>query len=99
MTAQFNEVIHAPNRLQICAFLNSTDKAEFSAIREMLGVADSVTSKHLRVLEQAGYVNLLKPSGLGRVRTWVELTGAGKVAYSQHIAALRELIASTPPEG
>ncbi|PRY68483.1 transcriptional regulator [Glaciihabitans tibetensis] len=92
MTAQFNEVVHAPNRLQICAFLNSTDRAEFSVIRDMLDVADSVTSKHLRVLEQAGYVRLLKPSGLGRVRTWVELTAAGRQAYLGHIAALRALI-------
>jgi DNA-binding MarR family transcriptional regulator len=92
MTERLNDVIHAPNRLQICALLAATDRAEFSVIRDMLGVADSVTSKHLKVLEQAGYVTIEKPTGLGRVRTWVALTAAGRRAYQDHVAALRRLL-------
>jgi DNA-binding MarR family transcriptional regulator len=95
MTAELNEVIHAPNRLQICAFLNSVDQAEFSVVRDMLGVTDSVTSKHVKVLEQAGYVQIAKPTGRGRVKTWLELTASGRQAYKAHIEALRRLIAET----
>ena len=90
--AAFNEVIHAPNRLQICAFLNATQQAEFGAVRDLLGVADSVTSKHLKVLEEAGYLKISKPLGQGRVRTWVELTPSGREAFLAHVAALRELV-------
>lgn len=93
MKARLNEVIHASNRLQICAFLSSVGQAEFGAIRDMLGVADSVTSKQLKVLEQAGYLTLSKPTGKGRVKTWVELTPAGARAYAEHVAALKVLIA------
>ncbi len=89
-----NEVIHAPNRLRICAFLSTVDQAEFGAIRDMLGVADSVASKQLKVLEDAGYVKLAKPTGRGRVKTWAALTAQGKAAYAEHIAALRALIAA-----
>lgn len=89
-----NEVIHAPNRLQICAFLSGGTHAEFGTIRDMLGVADSVTSKHLKVLEQAGYLTLSKPTGKGRVKTWVALTPEGIRAYQEHVAALKALIAS-----
>jgi DNA-binding MarR family transcriptional regulator len=92
MTERLNEVIHAQNRLQICALLSATDRAEFSVIRDMLGVADSVTSKHLKVLEEAGYVTIEKPTGLGRVRTWVALTADGRRAYADHVAALRRLL-------
>ena len=88
-----NEVIHAPNRLRICAFLSTVDRAEFSIIRDMLGVADSVTSKHLKVLEDAGYLTLTKPTGNGRVKTWAGLTGEGRKAYASHVAALKALIA------
>ncbi|MBK5217824.1 MAG: transcriptional regulator [Propionibacteriales bacterium] len=95
MTPELNGVIHATNRLQICAFLNSMDLAEFGAIRDMLGVADSVTSKHLKVLEQARYVKLSKPIGHGRVKTWVQLTPSGKRAYVSHLAALQQLIADS----
>jgi len=96
MTAELNEVIHAPNRLQICAFLISVDRAEFSVVRDMLGVTDSVTSKHIKVLEQAGYAQIAKPTGQGRVKTWLELTPSGRLAYTAHVEALRRLIAETP---
>lgn len=92
MTPEFNDVIHAPVRLRICAFLDAVSAAEFATIRDMLGVADSVVSKHLKVLQEAGYVKLSKPAGNGRIRTWVELTRDGRNAYSGHVAALRQLV-------
>ena len=95
MTTELNEVIHAPNRLQICAFLTSVETAEFAAVRDMLGVTDSVTSKHVKVLEQAGYVEVRKPTGAGRVKTWLQLTPLGRRAYADHVAALRRLIADS----
>jgi DNA-binding MarR family transcriptional regulator len=93
-----DDVIHGINRLKICAFLAATTSAEFSTLRDLLGVADSVLSKNLKVLQDAGYVTLSKPTGLGRVRTWVQLTPAGRAAYAEHVAALRELV-TEPPEG
>lgn len=69
------------------------DSVEFAVIREMLGVADSVLSKHLKVLHEVGYVALDKPVGPGgRVRTWARLTPAGRDAYGGHVAALRALM-------
>jgi predicted ArsR family transcriptional regulator len=66
VTAGLDEVIHAPNRLQVCAFLSATGQAGFGAVRDLLGASDSVTSKHLKVLEQAGCVRLSKTTGAGR---------------------------------
>ena len=95
MTAPFDETIHAPHRLRICAFLDATSSAEFGVLRDLLGVADSVLSKHLKVLQDAGYVAVTKPTGRGRVRTWLSLTPEGRQAYSRHVAALRALIDGT----
>lgn len=95
MAAELNEVIHAPNRLQICAFLNSVDQAEFGVVRDMLDVTDSVTSKQIKVLEQAGYASISKPTGRGRVKTWLVLTLAGRRAYAVHVTALRQLLAES----
>ncbi|MHA7268879.1 transcriptional regulator [Arthrobacter sp. HLT1-20] len=92
MTPGLNEVIHPPNRLRICAFLSTVDQAEFGTLRDMLGVADSVASKQLKVLEEASYVKLSKPTGKGRVKTWASLTPDGKRAYQEHVAALKTLI-------
>ncbi|MGW4501646.1 transcriptional regulator [Micromonospora sp. NPDC004336] len=92
MTEQFDELVHAPNRLRICAFLNATSSAEFSVLRDLLGVADSVLSKHLKVLQDGGYLTVSKPTGRGRVRTWVSLTPEGRRAYAGHVAALKKLL-------
>lgn len=90
--ARFDEIVHAPNRLQICAILSAVASADFAAVREMLGVADSVLSKHVRVLHEAGYVDVHKSSCASRVRTSMSLTAAGRAAYDGHVAALREIV-------
>ncbi len=89
---RFNEVIHAPNRLRICAILAAVDRAEFATLRESLGVADSVLSKHLGALVVAGYVVLDKPTGKGRVKTWATMTGAGREAFAGHVAELQQIV-------
>lgn len=94
---RFDEIIHAPHRLRICVALAGVDSLEFGALRDDLGVADSVLSKQLKVLTEAGYVALDKPTGLGgRPRTWVKVTPAGRSALNGHLRALAELTASVP---
>lgn len=88
----FNELIHAPQRLRICAALLPVQEVEFSALRDGIGVADSVLSKHLRALEEAGYVRLAKPTGRGRVKTWVSITVPGRTAVLGHMDALRAML-------
>ncbi|MEV4799185.1 transcriptional regulator [Nonomuraea sp. NPDC049421] len=97
MTGRFDEIVHAPNRLRICALLAASSSAEFGMLRDVLGVADSVLSKHLKVLQEAGYLTISKPTGRGRVRTWVRLTPEGRRAYADHVEALKALF-DTPAE-
>ena len=90
----FDPVIHAPGRLQICAILSSVDDAEFAMIRNAIQVSDSVMSKHLKQLEEAGYVKLSKAASEGRQRTWIALTPAGRAAFAAHVAELTRLAAT-----
>lgn len=93
--AQFDEVIHAPHRLRICALLAPVESMEFGTVRDELGVADSVLSKQLKVLTDAGYASTSKAAGAtGRARTWLSLTRDGRRAFSAHLGALRELAAA-----
>lgn len=85
-------VLHAPARLQIAALLSRVEDAEFATIREIVDVSDSVLSKHLAALGDAGYVRLRKAALDGRQRTWASLTGAGRNAFAAHMAALHELV-------
>jgi DNA-binding MarR family transcriptional regulator len=92
MGSQFDTLIHAPNRLQICALLASAASMEFAIIKDQLDVSDSVLSKHLKSLEDAGYVLLDKKVLHGRQRTWLSLTKEGHKAFSGHVAALKEIV-------
>ena len=89
--AQLDPVIHAPARLQICAILSAVDEAEFALVREELEVSDSVLSKHLKQLEEAGYLKLRKATVASRQRTWLSLTGEGRRAFREHVKALSAL--------
>lgn len=91
----FDDIVHAPHRLRICAMLADVDQVEFAVLRDGLGVADSVLSKQLKVLVDAGYVELQKPTGRGgKVRTWARLTKDGRGAFEGHLAALRRMVES-----
>jgi len=96
--AGFDEVVHAPNRLQICALLAAVESADFAVIRAVLGVADSVLSKHVRVLHEAGYVAVHKATSASRVRTSLSLTQAGRTAYNGHVAALQAIVSGAPAD-
>ncbi len=88
----FDEVIHAPNRLQICAYLASLSEIEFMTLRDFLGVSDSVLSKHLKLLADAGYLNVIKRAENGRQRTWIALNKDGRRAYQNHVRELKRIV-------
>ncbi|WP_102795274.1 transcriptional regulator [Bowmanella denitrificans] len=90
--AELDLVIHAPNRLQICAMLATSAELDFRLIREQLGVTDSVLSKHLKALENAQYIQLRKRNHNGRPRTWIALTRQGQQAFEHHVQALEAII-------
>jgi len=102
---ELDMVLHPPARLQIAAVLASVSDAEFARLREVTGVSDSVLSKHLSALVDAGYVKLRKAAMGGRQRTWASFTASGRKAFAAHLAALRAIVAaaddfdSSEPEG
>ena len=85
--------IQAPARLRLMTSLTAVSEAEFSTLRDLLAVSDSVMSKHLAALAALGYVKSRKGVRSGKRTTWVSLTGPGRAALTAHVAALREQIA------
>ncbi len=85
-------LIHPPARLQVVTTLSAVSEAEFATLRAALEVSDSVLSKHISALADAGYVRTRKGVRAGRRTTWVALTTTGREALRDHVAALRRLI-------
>lgn len=88
----FDEVIHAPVRLRICAALDHAREIEFGALLRMLDISKSALSKHLSVLADAGYVEQRRAVRDTRQRVWLRLTDAGRSAYRGHVAALQRIV-------
>ena len=89
----FDEVIHAPNRLQTTAMLAPVEALDFATVRDAMSISDSVLSKHVKVLAEAGYVAVAKTRYASRTRTWLSLTPAGHAALDGHLAELRRIAA------
>lgn len=90
----FDELIHPSTRLSIVALLAATDWAEFSFVRDRLGLSDSALSKQFGTLEEAGYVVIERALSNHRRRARVALTDAGRRAFDGHVAALQAVIAN-----
>jgi DNA-binding MarR family transcriptional regulator len=84
--------LNSPVRLSIMAALAHVDDAEFHVIRDAIEVSDSVLSKQVTVLEDAGYVEVRKGYVGKRPRTWLKVTDPGREALRHHLAALHSLI-------
>ena len=90
----FDAIIHAPNRLQICALLSPLEQVEFRVIRDELGVSDSVLSKHIKQLENVGYIKQKKNKVNGRERRWFHLTTKGRRAFEMHVEELKRIVSN-----
>ncbi|WP_019926398.1 transcriptional regulator [Nocardia sp. BMG111209] len=93
ITPEFDELIHAPTRLSLVAFLTATTWADFAVLRDNIGLSDSALSKQLSTLEDAGYVEIRKTFVGKRPRTSARLTTDGRTAFARHVLALQEIVA------
>jgi DNA-binding MarR family transcriptional regulator len=74
------------------AALVAAERVDFRFLREELEVSDSLLSKHLTVLETAGYVSVIKGYVGKRPRTWLAVTEAGRAAFQDYVQVLRQIV-------
>jgi DNA-binding MarR family transcriptional regulator len=94
---ELDEIIHQPIRLRLMAALvaiKSGESAEFTLLRDMLGVTDGNLGAHLRRLEDAGYIELAKKFVDRKPHTFVAATILGRTVFRSQVAALEEIIRS-----
>ena len=94
---QLDDLLGHPVRFSIVAMLAAANKIEFSFVRDQLEISDSMLSKQVSVLEQAGYVNVDKGFIGKRARTWLSISRVGRSTFERHIAALRMIAGDGEP--
>ena len=96
MTAdELDPVIHVPARLRIVATLatlSDGDTLSFTRLQDVIALTPGNLITHLRMLEDAGYIDTEKNGNGQASRTTVALTHEGRTALARYTAALRDLI-------
>lgn len=97
-----DEVLNSPIRYSVVAALAVGDRVEFRFIRDAVEVSDSVLSKMVATLEDAGYVTVERTFVGRRRRTYLTLTARGRTAFQTHTRALQDIAEGaslpTPPD-
>lgn len=90
-----DEIIHQSMRLKIMAALNTLGRGEpieFTRLKAIVEATDGNLGAHLTTLENAGYVALQKDFVGKKPRTRIMMTPAGRRAFRDHVAYLRDVI-------
>lgn len=88
-------VIHQPVRLRIMASLaalHEAESAEFTFLRDLLGLTDGNLGAHVRKLEEEGYLSVEKAFVQRKPRTFIALSAKGRKAFKGHVAALQSIL-------
>ena len=92
---QPDAIIHQPVRLKLMAALKvlPPDEAiEFVRLKAIVKATEGNLGAHITTLEEAGYAKVEKDFVAKRPRTRVMLTQAGRRAFENYVAYLRDII-------
>lgn len=71
------------------------EDADFSTLKELLGVTDGNLASHAKALENENYITVEKQFIGRKPNTKYIATKEGKKAFQEHIEALEKLISNT----
>ena len=92
---ELDPVIHAQARLRVVSSLSTLregDSIAFPRLQDILRMTAGNLSVHLRKLEDAGYVEVVKTHQGRTPATLVSLTRRGRLAFDDYTRALRALL-------
>lgn len=82
-------------RLGIMSVLIVNESADFTELKELLGVTDGNLASHTKALESENYIRIEKQFIGKKPNTSYIATKEGKKAFQEHIDALEKLISKT----
>ncbi|WP_394760217.1 winged helix-turn-helix domain-containing protein [Flavobacterium sp.] len=82
-------------RLGIMSVLMVNESADFTTLKELLGVTDGNLASHTKALETENYIMIEKQFIGKKPNTSYRATINGRKAFAAHIEALEKLISKT----
>jgi len=90
-----NKAFDHRTRLGIMSVLMVNESADFTELKELLGVTDGNLASHTKALESENYIRIEKQFIGKKPNTSYIATKEGKKAFQEHIDALEKLISKT----
>lgn len=88
-----DRIFHEKARLGIVTSLaGNSEGLAFSDLKSLCGLTDGNLSRHLQVLEEAGYVIIEKGYEGKRPYTWCRLSASGRARFSEYLAELERVL-------
>jgi DNA-binding MarR family transcriptional regulator len=89
-----DRVIHEKARLSIISSLAvHADGLLFNELKEVCALTDGNLSRHLTILQEAGFIEVWKRLRNNRSQTLVRLTAAGRKRFLEYLEQLERVIA------
>ena len=94
--ADIDQVIHAPARLMVLAYLYVVESADYVFLMRLTGLSWGNLSTHLTRLEEAGYVTINKAFKGRKPHTTISLTTQGRAAFKAYKKSLQQVLDDLP---
>ena len=91
------EIFQAKARIGIMTILISSGDTDFTVLKEQTGLTGGNLGAHIRVLEDAGYIEVVKGYLGRRPRTTCRVTSAGRDAFLKYLNQIEEILKMVNP--
>ena len=89
---RLDDAIHGRMRLGIMAYLADAEAADFNELKDLLDATQGNLSVHLRKLEDAGYIEIVKSFQGRKPLTRARITPTGRKAFADYLETLSKLV-------
>jgi DNA-binding MarR family transcriptional regulator len=92
--AEVDKMVHEPGRLAILTYLSMVKSADFLFIQNVTGLTKGNLSSHMRKLEDAGYIQVIKEFVDRKPHTMLRITPMGLRAYEDYKQSMARILGS-----
>jgi len=88
-----DRIIHERARLSVLTSLVSNPRGlTFNDLKQLCALTDGNLSRHLRVLETARFVEIVKGHDQNRPQTLCRITASGRKRYLEYLTTLEQVV-------
>lgn len=92
--AEVDKLVHEPGRLAILTYLSMVKSVDFLFIQNVTGLTKGNLSSHMRKLEDAGYIQVIKEFVERKPHTMLRITPKGLRAYEDYRRSMARILGS-----